>query len=51
MKKFDIRKAKKESCYRNCKNNTINSIFEVNAFLSNFNIFCKCLKFYNIIKK
>ena len=41
---------KKKLNFKTCKNNTINSLNEVEHFLRNFNGFIKYIKLYKILK-
>lgn len=42
---------KKHGCFKIYKNNTINSLNDVECFLNNFHHYFKCLKLYKILKK
>ena len=48
---YNCKQENKNCCFKSCKNNTINSLFEVNSFLTNFTKFSKCLKIYDLLKK
>ncbi len=39
-----------EYTFNTCKNNTINSLKEVNCFLNGLSTACKCFKFVNLFK-
>ena len=41
---------KKKLCFKDVKNNTINSLNEVEYFLNNFNKFTKFFKLYKLLK-
>ena len=45
----------KSSCktkydFNNCKENTLNSLYDVGCFLNNLNSVCKCANFVNLFK-
>lgn len=42
---------KKKTNFKTLKNNTIQSLNDVEYFLNNINKFAKCIKLFNLIKK
>lgn len=45
------KKSKKDFCFKSLKNDTLNSLKEVECFLNNFNYYCNLFRIFKIFKK